>query len=213
MSLERVPIRQQVRDGLVRAIISGKYKAGDRLFELQVAEEFGVSQAPVREAIRDLEAQGVLETVPYKGTHVRAIDLSAMEQSFEVRASLEVLSVEAALKRGVTDWAAAEGAIAQLVAAARDRSIEAYFEADSYFHRALAASGGNGVLLRVWDSLGLSIRVSVAIQMHDGSNMSAVEDHQAILREIKAGNAKGAGDKIRSHYEAILNIIRRHHAG
>ena len=209
MSFERVPIRQQVRDGLVRAIIAGKYKAGDRLFELQVAEEFGVSQAPVREAIRDLEAQGVLETVPYKGTHVRAIDFAAVEQSFEVRAALEVLSVETAGKRGQGDWSVAEQAVVELAAAAKDRAVEAYFEADALFHRALAACGGNAVLLRVWDSLGLSIRVSVAVQIQDGSNMAAVEDHQAILREIKSGHARIAGDMIRAHYGRILELIRR----
>src|SRR3954467_12220729 len=95
--LKRVCTRDYIRDTLVSRILDGHYPAGTQLKELSLAREFSVSQAPIREALRELEGSGLVTSERYRGTRVRGADLREMRDSYELRATMEARAVELAL--------------------------------------------------------------------------------------------------------------------
>ena len=92
-ALKRVCMRDHIRDTLVGRILDGTYPAGTQLKELYLAREFDVSQAPIREALRELEGSGLVSSEPFRGTRVRGADFAEMRESYELRTMLEMRSV------------------------------------------------------------------------------------------------------------------------
>ena len=82
------PLRQRLKDVLLRRILGGAYKSGERLIELRIAQEFGTSQAPVREALRDLEATGLVISKPRRGTYVAEVLSEGLSEIYAVRGAL-----------------------------------------------------------------------------------------------------------------------------
>ena len=93
------PLRELVFETLREAIASGRLKPGQRLMELQLAEDLGVSRTPVREAIRQLELEGLVVMVPRKGAYVAELSLRDMAEVFEMRAALDGLAAALAAER------------------------------------------------------------------------------------------------------------------
>ena len=94
---KRVCMRDRIRDVLVARILDGTYPSGLQLKELSLAREFNVSQAPIREALRELEGTGLVTSERYRGTRVRGADLVEMRESYELRLMMEVHSIERGL--------------------------------------------------------------------------------------------------------------------
>lgn len=92
MALARTVLREQVKDVLLQRIVSGELEPGERLVETRIAQELGTSQAPVREALRDLELLRLVESEPFRGSRVRVFDEEEMIEVYPVRASLEELA-------------------------------------------------------------------------------------------------------------------------
>jgi DNA-binding GntR family transcriptional regulator len=92
LGLNRVVLREQVKEVLLARILDGVYAPGDRLVETQLAGELGVSQAPVREALRELETLRFVFSEPFKGTRVRGVSREEVVEIYPVRAALEGLA-------------------------------------------------------------------------------------------------------------------------
>src|SRR5438876_11945195 len=114
MMRSRKSMSQEIRDALLLRMLEGKYKPGERLVEMQLAAEFRTSQAPVREALRLLEALGYVETVPHRGTRVREIPATEMRDAYRLRALLEREAALAAAQQPDADWQALRAAVAGL---------------------------------------------------------------------------------------------------
>ena len=97
------PLREVVSEALRQAIKDGVLKPGERLMEIQLAEELGVSRTPIREAIRKLELEGFVVMVPRRGTYVADISLKDIAQVFEIRSALEELAAGLAAERITPD--------------------------------------------------------------------------------------------------------------
>src|SRR6266568_4607564 len=95
----RTNLRTQIKEILLARILNGEYQPGDRLVEMQIAQEFGTSQAPVRESLRELEALGFVESEPYRGTRIREVTKAELAEIYPVRAALEEVAARAAAKR------------------------------------------------------------------------------------------------------------------
>src|SRR5689334_18485306 len=104
--LPRLTLGRQIRDGLVRRIVSGELEPGTRLVETRIADEYGTSQAPVREALRELEAIGMVETRPRRGTFVRHFIQQTLRESYVVRAALEETATRLAIPAGTLPFEA-----------------------------------------------------------------------------------------------------------
>src|SRR5258708_38009376 len=97
MSIHRSCMRDPIRDAIVPRILGGIYPPGKRLKELSLAREFNVSQAPVREALRELQPLHLVQTEHYRGTRVRSIDLGELRQAYELRELIEQAAVRRAI--------------------------------------------------------------------------------------------------------------------
>src|ERR1700742_5139136 len=125
-SFKRVCMRDRIRDVLVARILDGTYPAGLQLKELSLAREFNVSQAAIREALRELEGSGLVTSERYRGTRVRGADSEGMRESYELRATLEVRAVELAIPCSPEVIAQLEQCLHSMTSAIKRNDIEGY---------------------------------------------------------------------------------------
>ena len=153
-AISRSVLSDQVKDRLLQAILDGRYPPGARIVETRVARELGTSQAPVREALRDLEALGVVETTAFRGARVRRPSADELLEAFAIRAELESLGARLAIPR-LTDEDLEDlaGYVDEMQRAADDGDTHAEATADAAFHGRIVELAGNATLERVWRTL------------------------------------------------------------
>jgi DNA-binding GntR family transcriptional regulator len=208
-ALKRTCMRDRIRDVLVARILDGTYPAGMQLKELTLAREFNVSQAPIREALRELEGSGLVTSERYRGTHVRGADLDEMRESYELRATLEVRSVELGIPYGDEVIAHLEAQL-QEMRAASDRDSDRYIEAALSFHRRLIEASGNRVFVTVWDSLHFEVRGRIALRRiaeQGGEQMPLVELHQVLVDRARERDVAGAAATVRKIFERVSAVF------
>lgn len=195
MPSKRQSTRDFIKEVLLERIVDGTYAPGMRLLELQIAQELQTSQGPVREALRDLEALGVVESERYRGTRVKAITDREIEEAYLLRSVLEQLAAELAapkLKGNVEELRTELNAFTQ---AAKERDVKTYSDHDMEFHRRIVEASGNELLSKMWDSVVLESRFRITLIHRIGKdelqNLAAA--HAPIMDALEAGKAKEAG--------------------
>jgi DNA-binding GntR family transcriptional regulator len=199
--LKRVCMRDHIRDVLVARILDGTYPAGTQLKELYLAREFDVSQAPIREALRELEGSGLVSSERFRGTRVRGADFKEMRESYELRTMLEMRSVALAAPYSPELLADLGGFLREMDAAVRIDDSEAYIDNALRFHRRLVESSGNRTFLSVWDSLLWDIRGRIALRRlaeMGNSLRSLVTMHKTLLGRLRAQDVTGATERARA---------------
>ncbi len=194
-------MRDHIRRELLKRIVAGVYQPGDRLIELQVAREFNTSQAPVREALRELEALRLVETQTYRGTRVRAISPREMEEAAFVRGLLEQAGGEKAASVFQNRAQPLRETLAGIEDAAREGNLEGYAHHNLIFHRQIVAAAGNEVLLRVFDSLLLETRTLIGLSTMPLDLQAAAATHIPIIEALDCGDGPLAGRLLRAHAE------------
>jgi DNA-binding GntR family transcriptional regulator len=209
VSLTRTVLREQIRELLLERILKGELESGDRIVELQIAQELGTSQAPVREALRELQSLGFVEHEPYRGTRVRRITEEELAEIYPVRAALEELAAQEAASR-------LDGKVEEL-----EREFEAMREAassddfqelaahDATFHRLIVEAAGNKVLLDTWRTLRVEARVVVTALKTDVDLHELAELHRPLLVALKEGSPEKAGGALRQHFETLQTMMKR----
>jgi DNA-binding GntR family transcriptional regulator len=192
-------ISARVKKWISERILDGSYPPGHRLIELNIARELKTSQAPVREALRDLEALGLVESEPFKGTRVRRVSERELQEAYQVRAIIEQHAAElaASVLRGNTSLLQDEITAAHLAAVNGD--IERFARHNAAFHRQIVEASGNSILLRVWDALGAEIRTQAFLSQEKLSPLDAEKLHQSIIDALEKGDGKGAGKLLSEH--------------
>ena len=145
-SISRTVLREQVKDVLLQRIASGELKPGERLVETRIAQELGTSQAPVREALRDLELLRLVESEPFRGSRVRVFGMEEMVEVYPVRAVLEELAARLAAEKLGGDVTSLEAELEAMKDAVRRDDTHALVEHDVAFHRLIVEAAGNSVL-------------------------------------------------------------------
>lgn len=205
-AVKRVCMRDHIRDTLVGRILDGTYPAGTQLKELYLAREFDVSQAPIREALRELEGSGLVSSERFRGTRVRGADFAEMRESYELRTMLEVRSVVLAAPYSEALLSDLESFLHGMDAAVRADDSEGYIDNALRFHRRLVESSGNRTFLGVWDSLLWDIRGRIALRRlaeRGKSLRSLVAMHKAVLARLRAQDVEGAKERI----QAVLSRV------
>jgi DNA-binding GntR family transcriptional regulator len=207
VNLNRTILREQVKEILLKRILDGEYKPGDRLVEMQIAQEFGISQAPVREALRELEALGFVESEPYRGTRVRAVTKAELTEIYPVRAALEEVAARAAAERLAGNVEALKAELEAMYAAAEKGDLYEQVQHDVEFHRIIIEASGNRVLQDVWRSLRIEARTLISAIKTDLSGHEIAEMHRPVLEALAEGNAEKAGLLLRKHVEYFGELI------
>ncbi|MGH2353184.1 MAG: GntR family transcriptional regulator [Chloroflexota bacterium] len=152
-------LEERVYEELVRLIADAALEPGAQLDEQELATGLGVSRTPLRAALARLVQEGLVVTVPYRGTFVRRFTAQEIEGLYEVRTNLEQLAVRRAAARiDAEQLAALEEAVATCEAAGARGDLAAHGAADAAFHRLIARAAANQVLLDMLDSLRLRVR-------------------------------------------------------
>ncbi|MDH7478830.1 MAG: GntR family transcriptional regulator [Syntrophomonadaceae bacterium] len=203
------PLREIVFETLREAIIGGVLKPGERLMEVQLAEEMGVSRTPVREAIRKLELEGFVVMVARKGAYVAGISLKDVTDVFEIRAALEGLAAYLAAGRATEE----ELEEMERVLVAKSASLEAsdlssLVEKDTQFHELLYRASRNQRLIQILSNLREQINRFRAVSLASpGRGKEALEEHKKILEAVAARDAELAQRLGQEHIENAENAL------
>lgn len=205
----------QIYASLREQIVTVALRPGDSLSEARIAETFGVSRTPVREAFKRLAEEGLLEVVPQVGSFVAPIDLTSVRDSHFVRESLECRLVGLAARR-IDDAQRAE--LARTLQAQSDamkaNDSALFFRHDEEMHRLLARIAGHE---RAWqvihEAKGQLDRVR-RLSLADASRARArISEHRAIVQCVIEGDARGAERAMREHLASIFTAIDNIAAG
>lgn len=208
------PLREVVFESLREAIITGLLKPGERLMEVQVAEELGVSRTPVREAIRKLELEGLVVMLPRRGAYVAGISVKDIADVFEVRAALEALAASLAAER-ITDAELEdlERSLVEITKVSDTQDIGTIVARDTSFHDIIYRASRNGWLIQIISNLQDQIhRFRMTTLSRPGRTKEAVEEHKKIVEAISDRNSELAGQLAREHIEnaesSLLNSLK-----
>jgi DNA-binding GntR family transcriptional regulator len=186
--LDHQPIGVRIRNALLERIVGGHYKPGDRLVELSLAREFGSSQAPVREALRDLETAGLVTIRPRRGSFVNDYHAQAQHEIYFVRGALEEAAVRLATPRRAEFVAALAEHLDGMREAARTGDTELCLHHSVGFHRVIMRAAQNELLLRMWESLHVELHSRKTILQPNLDLDAVAESHKPILDAVAAGN-------------------------
>jgi DNA-binding GntR family transcriptional regulator len=213
-ALSRMVLSDQVKDRLLEAILDGRYPPGARIVETRVARELGTSQAPVREALRDLEALGLVETTAFRGARVRHPSADELLEAFVVRSQLETLAARLAVPRMTdADFEQLAGYLGEMRRAARIGDLHAEAVADAAFHGRVVEVSGNAMLRRVWQRLEPLSRTYITL-VAPGADRHAIADmHQPILDALRGRDAGRAALALDHHYTAAGAMLANLWAG
>lgn len=210
------PLREVVSETLREAIVEGVLKPGERLMEIQIAEELGVSRTPVREAIRKLELEGFVVMIPRRGAYVADLTLKDITDVFEIRTALDVLAAGLAAERITDDeLEQLERMIVEICGYIDEGNMDKIVEADSMYHDLLYKASRNDRLVGIINNLREQLTRFRSISMHyPGRLKNTWEEHRRLLEAIAQRNVKLARQIAREHLEnaehtLILDIQRR----
>lgn len=198
-TLSRASLPSQIKERLLAQITSGALKPGDRLIELKIAAEMDTSQAPVREALRELEAIGVVETRRNKGARVRILTNDELRDIYDVRAELEGFASELAAKNSRGLQEILSKVLTSMNDAAGKNDALAFAHQNTVFHRTIVEASGNSVLLDHWERLDVQFRTAINVTRGEMDLLEATESHQEIIEAIVSQNGPASRLAARDH--------------
>jgi DNA-binding GntR family transcriptional regulator len=196
-------LRDQIRDVLVERILDGAYGPGERIVEIRVAQEFGVSQAPVREALRELELLRLVVSEPFRGARVREVSSEELAEIYPVRAALEEVAARAAATRLDGDVAPLAAQVEAMRDAAAAADVHAFIAHDVAFHRYIVEASGNGTLEALWRSLHVDLRTTITLVKRVDDLHEVAESHVPVLEALAARDPERAAAVLRRHIESF----------
>jgi len=206
---KRTTLTEMALKEIRNAIQSRKLRPGDRIIEAELARQMGISRFPIREAIRCLEREGVVKTIPFEGTHVSRFDLNDLEELYTLRSALEELAIRILMKKMTPrDIEKLESVLHAMEKAVYEKKEGAQAE-DMRFHQTICELAGHRRLLETWLTLQDQLRSFIAIEEESyrgGDQLLKV--HYPLMEAIKSGDSLTAEQCIRDHIAEALEIIR-----
>jgi DNA-binding GntR family transcriptional regulator len=198
-SLDRSTLRERSLESLRSAIISGQYRPGDHLSEVELANSLGVSRGTVREALRHLQQEGLVTAGNRGMLRVNSLTPTEVRELFQVRAALEGMAVREiiASPRRETAVRALRTSLEQLMDESDD--FPARIEADLAFHLELCRQAGNTMLVESWQHLEGRMRVAILNAASWQAPMMARDRHAPIVDAIERGDVAAALAVVEEH--------------
>ncbi|WP_337868676.1 GntR family transcriptional regulator [Meiothermus sp.] len=210
-TLERPILRESVYAQLRDWIVQGVLEPGEQLRDQELARRLGVSRTPVREALRRLEDERLVETAKNRWTRVKPVDLKEAEQIYPIRAVLDGLALRLAFpwldKASLSTMRKANAA---LRSALKNADIPAAVEADTAFHDEYVRHCGNPELMEI--IRGLRVKHHRLELTYFGSpqlGLVSVEEHTGIIEAVVAGDIRQAEQRLNRHFHNALTRLKR----
>ena len=205
-AVKRLPLRHQIKEAIIERIIAGRLRPGDRLIEMKIAAEFGTSQAPVREALRELEAIGFLTATPHRGAFVRDFWREGLREFYAVRGALEEAATRGAMPMSGEAIAELETELAAMHEAALRKDLDALAAHSVAFHAVIVKAARNELLHSVWRSLCIETRTTVTLLAAGDNLVELADSHREIIDSIKSGDVEAACRAARGHQDVFEHL-------
>jgi DNA-binding GntR family transcriptional regulator len=194
------PLSEQVKEWILEQIFTGALKPHERIVESMVAGELGISHAPVREALKGLEALGVVDIRAFSGARVHRQSHQDILDAYTVRAELERLAVRIALERGA-DFSGLSSLLGDMYHAVAGDDLRELAKVDTRFHEAIIQASGNVELLRVWRGMQPRLRAYITLVTPGSDPHWTVALHPPILEALLARDGAAAEAAIVRHFD------------
>ncbi len=207
---KQVLIRDKVRDYLNNAIVTGELEPETRIVETKLAKELGVSQAPVREALCDLESRGLVVSIPYQGTYVRKITPKDMRDVYTVRIGLEKLALEEIKPNSITDSRINQLRIIldNMIKAGSMNDFDNYIKYDYDFHFNIIKCSDNQFLIRLWEQSHMLDWIRSGTKLLGKSNLEELASrHSKIYEALASKNLEVTYNAMKEHLDELLVVI------
>ncbi|MDK3074996.1 GntR family transcriptional regulator [Sedimentitalea sp. JM2-8] len=207
VAISRVPLHEQVADEIRHMIVSGELPPGEKIRVSELAEDLDVSLTPLREALKILDKDGLVELMTNRGARVSEISVEGTRSLFEVNSRIEALAAELAASR-ITEREMQT--LEELHARMRDRheagDLPDYFDLNRQIHDLVVEAAKNPELARIRTGLAFHVErarfLSVASEGHRGKSM---QDHERLMAALRLRDAAAAHDVWREHLERAGN--------
>jgi DNA-binding GntR family transcriptional regulator len=203
-------LRDRVVEKLQEAIFFGRLAPGKRLVETELAEMLGVSRAPVREAINELRVQGLVTTIPRRGSYVRETTAQDVRETYEARKAVELAAIQAALPLMTgSDISVLDGQIKAMLDRAHEDDIRHFSEADVEFHRLTYAKCPNGLLLRLAGQVATASRMIImrSLTVGDVNLVETAMGHQPLRDAIASRDAETVERIFRDRFDHDAGVL------
>ncbi|MGB9593190.1 MAG: GntR family transcriptional regulator [Anaerolineae bacterium] len=200
-------LQELVTDRIREAILRGWLKPGERLDQAEIAERFQVSRMPVREALRTLEAEGLVKFYPHRGVEVCELSPEEIEEIYQIRIALESMAVQLAVARFNEEADQRLSALLQEMEEVAD-DPPAWTTLNYRFHQELYALSGRARLCGIIESLRNTVQPYVARDVsHPARARVAMQEHREILEACRAGDANRAAERIAQHLKHVCDSL------
>ncbi|MFM9976311.1 MAG: FCD domain-containing protein [Beijerinckiaceae bacterium] len=209
-----VPLSKVLCDALEAVIVSGQMRPGERLNEQQLAQRFGVSRGPIREAIRALEGAGFVEAVTNRGVFVRKLTVVEVRELYDVRAALFGLAGRLLAERASPEIILhLEGLLTAMELAAANRDFDAYYPLNLAFHEAIVDGSGNATLAAQYRTFVKRLTLFRARSLVQGGGLAVSNrEHRQMVSAIAARDPGWAQETHWQHVSAakdrLLKVVR-----
>ncbi|WP_168413210.1 GntR family transcriptional regulator [Bacillus salacetis] len=202
-----VSLKDEVKQKLRNDIIQNKLQPGDRIVETEVAKRLGISQVPVREALRGLEEEGLIQTIKYKGAFVTEINPVEMYHMFSLRAEIETNAIEAVLPSLTKkDFGELYDIVDKMKNGVKDYAVQS--ELDMEFHRTIIEWADINIYLRIWTMLNTHIRRYITI-LNPQVRILPEEVYQYHLDLVKILETKEIEKSKQAFKEHIMKMVTK----
>ncbi len=208
---EYKPLREVVFETLKEAILTGKLEPKERLMEVKIADQLGVSRTPVREAIRKLELEGLVVMVPRKGAYVSDISYKDIVDTLELREALETFAVKLAIEKNtVKDIKILEELNKDFQKAYKEKDIEKMVEYDTDIHNEIFVLSNNSKLINFMDGLNEIMQRFRLIFFNETYNPERIaKEHEEIFRALKNKDVEKAQKAMKTHLSTLKDDIKK----
>ena len=207
--LDNLTLRERVHEHLKSEILANHYPPGSELLEVPLSEELGVSRGPIREALRSLESEGLVEITPRRGAVVVSLTKRDFLEAYQVRESLEALGVRLAVPRlSAADLDALDAQLDLMAEHAAAGDLDAFFEVNAAFHEAFMEASENRKLIEVYRRLmaqmGPYRRPSARLR---GNVERSISEHREIVEAARQRDVEVAVARLMKHVEVPQRIL------
>ena len=215
--LNRLSLPEALAESLRERILNGEFKEGEALVQETIAAEYEVSRMPVREALRQLEASGLVVTRMHKGAFVNTIPIDQISELFDLRALLECEIFASAIPRmNTTHISEAKGVLSQLEDAYHSNDIKRWGKLNWEFHRSLYVAAERVQTLQVIQGINIQTDRYIRLQLLLTEAVEEAEhDHKELLQLAIKGEVEAGVQKLRNHInnagQNLLTALKKKH--
>jgi DNA-binding GntR family transcriptional regulator len=207
--IKNISIREQTVDALREAILTGELKPGQSLIEMDLSKQLGVSRAPIREALRILNSEGLVETIPYHGTTVGRLTKDDIEELYSMRILLETFALERIITiNNSENVEILKELYERMVEAGTRDDLKAVNEIDREFHDTIISMSEHKLLELMWQMVAMKVRQVMALRNMRNTDLTQIaRNHLPLIEEIKNGNISEAKRLLSEHSASAGDLI------